>query len=217
MTVPSWVYDGAQSDVEAAAARIGTPAGDDLARNAGALVRDAAALGRSLSGAVDRAASLERLSGAVSSPLGADRAPIGETTSNRVLEASARRTLEATVRTLAAVELARRTALDSYPHRAAALEARDRAFAALDAVLEALGDETDRALADLRLAVFEAIARRVASLPDLTQSTPLAPIPAVVLAYDLYDDLDREDEIVVRNAVRRPGFLPPRPLGLLSR
>ena len=33
-------------------------------------------------------------------------------------------------------------------------------------------------------------------------------MPSLVLAYDLYEDLDRADEIVKKNAVKYPQFLP---------
>ena len=38
--------------------------------------------------------------------------------------------------------------------------------------------------------------------------TPEATQPALVLAYGLYEDAGREAEIVTRNKVRHPGFVP---------
>jgi prophage DNA circulation protein len=42
--------------------------------------------------------------------------------------------------------------------------------------------------------------------------TPKQSLPAVVLAYQQFGDATRADEIVTRNAVAHPGFLPPLPL-----
>lgn len=216
MTAPSWVYDGAAGDVRAAAERLGSPAGDALARDADRLVRDAGALGTALAAAVAAAASLETLSRVAADPLG-DRSAIPDTTASRRLEASARRALAAAAAALAAFELARRTALADWPHRTAAAEARDRAFDALDEVALDAPDATAGAVRSLRAAVHEAATRRMAALPEVVHATPGAVLPSLVLAYDLYDDVARAAEIARRNAAVRPGFLPARPLEVLSR
>jgi len=41
--------------------------------------------------------------------------------------------------------------------------------------------------------------------------------PALVLAYDFYEDPDREAEIIARNNIRHGGFVPAKDLNLLSR
>jgi prophage DNA circulation protein len=40
-------------------------------------------------------------------------------------------------------------------------------------------------------------------------------VNAVLCAGDLFDDPTRADEIVVRNNIRHPGFVPVRPLKVL--
>lgn len=49
-------------------------------------------------------------------------------------------------------------------------------------------------------------------LPDLVEYTPVDSLPASVLAYMLYGDADREDEIIARNrgTVKHPLFVPGR-------
>ncbi len=47
--------------------------------------------------------------------------------------------------------------------------------------------------------------------------TPVETTPAVVLAYELYGDAARGDEIAARNAVHNPLFVPPRALSILER
>jgi hypothetical protein len=46
----------------------------------------------------------------------------------------------------------------------------------------------------------------------LIEVTPKQTLPALVLAYQQFGDASRADEIVTRNAVQHPGFLPPLPL-----
>ena len=80
--------------------------------------------------------------------------------------------------------------------------------AAQQTVIEALragaeaGDLTERARDNARL----------------TTRQLLETAPALVLAYDYYEDAERDAEIVSRNAVRHPGFVPASsPLRVLTR
>jgi prophage DNA circulation protein len=57
---------------------------------------------------------------------------------------------------------------------------------------------------------------RLAGTARLESYAPRDNVPALVVAYDHYEDIDREQEIVERNAIRHPGFVPVRPLRLLS-
>lgn len=73
------------------------------------------------------------------------------------------------------------------------------------------------ALRDLRTTLVAALSDRVTTLPRLTTHTAAEPIPAVVLAMQLYGDPDRAEEIVKRNVgvAPNPGFLA-GPLEVLS-
>lgn len=51
----------------------------------------------------------------------------------------------------------------------------------------------------------------------LVTLTPPEAVSALVLAYRRYGDAARGDEIVMRNRVAHPGFLPTVPLKILSR
>lgn len=62
-----------------------------------------------------------------------------------------------------------------------------------------LGDELYGPLTDLRAAVVEHFAATANSLPELKEYTPKATLPALVLAYQLYGDADRETELLARN------------------
>lgn len=72
------------------------------------------------------------------------------------------------------------------------------------------------ALADMRSGVSRYVLAESATASRLTTYTPATTLPAVVLAYDLYEDSSRSDELVRRNGLHHPGFVPPEPLKVLS-
>ena len=124
----------------------------------------------------------------------------------------------ALVRRAALVQSARVAADADWPVHQEAIAARDELAERIDA--EALRpdvpDPTFRALTDLRVAVVQDLTARSAGAARLATVTPTAVQPAVVLAYDLYEDAGRGEEIVTRNRVAHPGFVPPAPLKVLA-
>lgn len=72
------------------------------------------------------------------------------------------------------------------------------------------------ALADVRAGISRYVLAESATASRLTNYTPATTLPAVVLAYDLYEDSARSDELVRRNGLVHPGFVPPIPLKVLS-
>lgn len=77
-------------------------------------------------------------------------------------------------------------------------------------------DEAYAAFRELRNCVHRDITRKMRSAAKLRDYTPLEVLPAIVLAYDLYEDVARDAEIVARNKVRHPGFVPAEALKVLS-
>ena len=74
-----------------------------------------------------------------------------------------------------------------------------------------------RPLAALRNQVVVANKQNLVGAVKLATMTPVAVLPAVVIAYNLYQDARRGDEIVERNAVAHPGFVSAEPLKVLSK
>ncbi len=68
--------------------------------------------------------------------------------------------------------------------------------------------ETARALADLRTAVTRDVNTRAELLAQRPVFRSVAVVPALVLAHRVYQDATRADELVERNAVRNPAFVP---------
>lgn len=89
-------------------------------------------------------------------------------------------------------------------------EAFVAAYAAACAVEEldevATSSTTHAALVDLRAAVSEIVLSEAADEPRLEDLTIGAPLPSVVLAFELYGDPERGREIVERNRVMAPLF-----------
>lgn len=92
--------------------------------------------------------------------------------------------------------------------------ARTEIVARTDAVLldEATGQRTADAMVQLRTDAIAHFAAMTPTLPRLVSITPQAVRPTVVAAHDFYGDtwLDaaREEELISRNAIRHPGFVP---------
>lgn len=97
------------------------------------------------------------------------------------------------------------------------IAARGELVAALDAEAARATDATFDSITDLRVAVYRDMTDRSRDSARLRTLTPAGVTPAVVLAYDLYEDASRDAEIVARNRVQHPGFVPAEPLQVLSR
>jgi len=88
-----------------------------------------------------------------------------------------------------------------------AIRIRDRVVSELDLQLnEDIGDDLFQDIKDVQVAIAEA-------LPPLTVGTiitftPPKTLPALVIAHTLFQDLDKEQEIIDQNNISNPGFVP---------
>lgn len=90
--------------------------------------------------------------------------------------------------------------------------------AALDAEMLLTDDDgVYQALHGARCAMFEDLSVRSRDSARLVSYTPDDVLPALVVAYNYYDDCGRGDEIVSRNKIVYPGFVPANALWVLSR
>lgn len=100
---------------------------------------------------------------------------------------------------------------------AQARQLRDRQLALIDHELE-VNDPPPavvRTLAGLRSAITRDVQERAEQLRQVASFTPATVLPSVVLAHRIYQDATRADELVQRNAVRHPAFVPAAPLEVL--
>lgn len=94
---------------------------------------------------------------------------------------------------------------------------RDTVLAQIDTELEGTdpGPAMARALTLLRAAVVRDVATRAEYLARASTYTPQVVLPALVVAHRVYQDASRAEELVVRNGVRHPAFVPAKALEVL--
>ncbi|WP_350649543.1 DNA circularization N-terminal domain-containing protein [Pseudomonas sp. HY13-MNA-CIBAN-0226] len=97
------------------------------------------------------------------------------------------------------------TVYDSYQ---AAIKVREDLVERIDAESEVTpNDEIYVALSDLRTSVVQAVPNPEQNLARIVQYVPRETLPSLLVAYQIYGDAGRADEIATRNAPRHPGFL----------
>jgi prophage DNA circulation protein len=86
---------------------------------------------------------------------------------------------------------------------------RDAIGDQLDTLMEeATDDDVFSSLQDLRAQVVNAVPPKDESLARVARVTPVGPTNSLALAYELYGSLSLEDDLVGRNGIRNPGFIP---------
>lgn len=139
---------------------------------------------------------------------GAGEFHLPATTPTRQRDATNRDALVETLRTTVAIERARAVSQMEFADYREAETVRDSALDQIDLVADATSDDVlFESLVSLRAAVVRDVNARGANLARVVSVTPVATMPALVLAYNLYQDASREAEIVSRNRTLRPGFV----------
>lgn len=137
---------------------------------------------------------------------------IPQTTPTNIQRAKNQDVLVSFVRTLAISQIAVAVTDIEFPSRQEAIEERNKTAEILDDEILSAGDtgkdEVYKALDDLRVVLMQEINERAILLPNLKSIRNFDSIPALVLSSHLYDDASRDQEIVDRNRVRNPLFLP---------
>lgn len=95
----------------------------------------------------------------------------------------------------------------TYDTYEAAIAARESFVSSLDIMAATAGDDAFIALQTLRAEVVNGVPGESENLPRIGSLTLVEPMPALVVAYNLYEDAGRAEEIVARNGVRHPGFV----------
>lgn len=181
---------------------VNTP--EELAEAVGQVLDGVGQVGGEPASVLNALASLASLDLAVPAPLSAASATL----------ATAAESFQALVGRLAVAHGISAAMEADHGSRQEALAARDQLVAAIDALSESAsvaGDDAGfEALRQLRAAAVRALNQKAGGLPGVIQRpAPSVVTPTLVLAYQLYGDLDREAEILARNpAVIHPGFLP---------
>lgn len=152
------------------------------------------------------------------STFGTTWAPVPLTTPNRVVQASNRTAIADLVRRTALVEAARAAAQMDYPLREDAVAIRTAVTSAIAAETRTASDDVKLPLRRLSAAVSRDLTVRGAGLASLSEITPSATMPAVVLAHRYLGSARRVDELLARNPQIRDPLLVPggRPLRIVT-
>lgn len=147
---------------------------------------------------------------------GDDSPAVPATTTIRRQQAASSAALHRLVQQTAVISAARSSSEADYQTSNDALATAATLEDALDTQMEAVDpvsgtpvdDAVYQSLADLRVAVVQDLRTRGARLPDLITYSSPATLPALVIAHRLYGDAGRAGEIIARNNLRHPGFVP---------
>ncbi len=131
---------------------------------------------------------------------------VPETTGTRRRQSRSQNALENMVREMATAEHARVVAGKPYDSYQQALTTRSQLMDEIDQVSEVAADEVFDTLQTLRAKVVQSIPDP--RLPEIQSITMRQSTPALALAYQIYGDPLRDADIVTRNQIGHPGFIP---------
>lgn len=136
-------------------------------------------------------------------------AAIPETTPQRLIEKANHDAVVALAKQAATVSTAAMLAKLTMPDSTTAFSVFSEVGYQLAALADASNDDaTYAALHDLRGALSAHLVDQRDTLPRLETYTPPQSTPALVLAYNLLGDASRDFEIIERNRVKHPAFVP---------
>lgn len=139
---------------------------------------------------------------------GSDLDAVPTTTASRQQQAENQAALVGYVRQVAAIAAAKITATMAFDSYDEATEARNTIADLLDELSESADDDLYRVLQELRAAVVQDLTSRAADLSMVLSHTPNTTLPVLAISWSLYGDIDQADDIISRNNVRHPGFVP---------
>lgn len=136
--------------------------------------------------------------------------PANPQTGTRKRQAANRDAINALVERVAVIQAVRIAPNATFETVEDARNMRDAIVNKLDAISEnpSTADAVYIAMQKARTAVVAAVPPDSISLANLIEFTPNKTIPSLVIAYYLYEDALREAEIVTRNRISYPGFVP---------
>lgn len=187
---------------------------DQLGQSVGTLIRTPLTLAADVAGVVYSLAGVaSSVAGAFAAyrefgDFGKDAPAPPSGTASRAQQTTNQTALYALLQRSATIEAVRSSARLTFATSAEALAARDALRDSIDTLMDTAGSGVYVALLELRAAMVSDLTTRGGSLPRVVPYTAPATTPALVLAYRTHSDAQRDTEIVARNRVRHPGFVP---------
>lgn len=135
------------------------------------------------------------------------------TTASRIQQAINQRQMINLIKCLSICEMIRVTSIVEYSSRQDAITIRDTVDKYITPELLLLADSGDDepylALNKARAAMIKDINTRAATLKNKKYVMTADSMPVIAFAYDQYEDATKDDEIIRRNRIRNPVFIPP--------
>lgn len=106
------------------------------------------------------------------------------------------------------IATAQTSSLVEYRDQKQAQQVQDAFLDAIEQAEQKASDTVYQALEQVRVDLIKDLDSRGAGLPSVTQVIPQQTLPALVQAYRLYGDSTRDVDLVDRNQLQHPGFVP---------
>lgn len=129
-------------------------------------------------------------------------------TATRQAQADNAAAINTLIKVTSVAEGAKAAADISYDSTDDALKYRDSLLDASDAIMNTAPDEVYQNLQDLRAALVKAVPPPGEDLATVDTIENKVTLPSLVIAYDLYESLDLEEDLILRNKISHPGFVP---------
>lgn len=149
---------------------------------------------------------------------GDGRTAVNETTTSRAQQGDNQRAQDRLIKTLALNTSAFQAGTIDYDSHNDAIDVSNLLAQAIDDCQEqAPTDAEYQSLQELRRSVVDAVPPDNRDLPTIREITPPSTLPAIVIAYALYQNANQDADIIGRNNIAHPGFIPGgEPLEVLS-
>lgn len=136
--------------------------------------------------------------------------PVNKTTPYRKIQAKNHTAVQQLLTASASIELARQVATTRTPFATydQAVTVRDRLLDDLDTLIESGDDTTYYALVELQTRLMRRVDYAASDLLRIDYVQIASPVPALVFAHQVYGDATRADELVSRNSLADPNFVP---------
>jgi prophage DNA circulation protein len=144
---------------------------------------------------------------------GDDFVPVPTTTSDRIQQAENQYQIINLIKNISCCEMIRITSIMDFDSRQDAINVRDSVDSFIQPQLLIVANRGDDvqyiALNKARAAMIKDINTRAATLKNKRYIQTADAMPALSFAYDQYEDASKDQEVVSRNRIRNPVFIPP--------